>query len=148
MDAGAAVLSVRMSVARLWRMVWAQDAAEDAGCGPHLPSLGTSKQELRFRWTGPKKQDQKAKMALQSRRSLLAGMRQAHAGVRCKLCSGHSLLFLASADLEASACDRANTLLGMKPCNVLRHPLLSSWEASRDPRPCQSHLGSQRSSDS
>ena len=55
MDAGAAVLSVRMSVARLWRMVWAQDAAEDAARGPHLPSLETSKQELQFRWTGPKK---------------------------------------------------------------------------------------------
>ena len=80
MDAGAAVLSVRMSVARLWRMVWAQDAAEDAARGPHLPSLETSKQELQFRWTGPKKQHPKAKKSAAHRRSLLSGLRQAHAG--------------------------------------------------------------------
>ena len=79
-DAGAAVLSVRMSVARLWRMVWAQDAAEDAGRGPHLPSSGFSKQELRFRWTGPKKQHPKAKSSTQNRQSLLSGIRQARAG--------------------------------------------------------------------
>jgi len=80
MDAGAAVLSVRMSVARLWRMVWAQDAGEDPGRGSHLPSLGTSKQELQFRWTGPKKQHNKAKRSAAHRRGLLAGVRQAHAG--------------------------------------------------------------------